>query len=78
MLGSGNSRNEDIVSKFFNSARAHGAESLSADDKAKLGTRDALKFASVGKGYRLGDTSNPSELIESSNAETVSISMFLW
>ncbi|OZC11004.1 UBX domain protein [Onchocerca flexuosa] len=65
VLGPDSSRNEDIVSQFFNSARAHGAESLTPEENAKFGTRDAVKFASGSKGYRLGDTVQPSELVES-------------
>lgn len=77
MLGSDNSRSEDFVSQFFSSARAHGAEPLTPEENARLGTRDAVKFASGTKGYRLGDGVQSSELVESKNSVPVSILMFL-
>uniref|UniRef100_A0A915PXM9 UBX domain-containing protein n=1 Tax=Setaria digitata TaxID=48799 RepID=A0A915PXM9_9BILA len=77
VLGTDNSRNEDIVSQFFSSARAHGAESLTPEESARLGTHDAVKFASHGKGYRLGDAVQPSQLVESA-ASSDSVIIIRW
>uniref|UniRef100_A0A1I7W0R1 UBX domain-containing protein n=1 Tax=Loa loa TaxID=7209 RepID=A0A1I7W0R1_LOALO len=79
VLGSDSSRSEDVVSQFFNSARAHGAESLTPEENAKLGTRDAVKFASSSKGYRLGDAVQPSELVESSiSSSPQEVALVMW
>uniref|UniRef100_A0A8R1XUP9 NADH dehydrogenase [ubiquinone] 1 alpha subcomplex subunit 12 n=1 Tax=Onchocerca volvulus TaxID=6282 RepID=A0A8R1XUP9_ONCVO len=81
VLGPDSSRSEDIVSQFFNSARAHGAESLTPEENAKFGTRDAVKFASGSKGYRLGDTVQPSELVESnvsSDSVPQEVTLIMW
>ncbi|KAM3725922.1 NSFL1 cofactor [Dirofilaria immitis] len=81
VLGPDSTHNEDIVSKFFSSARAHGAESLTPEENARFGTRDAVKFASGSKGYRLGNTIQPSELVESnisSDSVPQEVTLIMW
>uniref|UniRef100_A0A0R3S3F6 P97 cofactor p47 n=1 Tax=Elaeophora elaphi TaxID=1147741 RepID=A0A0R3S3F6_9BILA len=82
VLGSDSSRNEDFVSQFFNSARAHGAEPLTQEENVRLGTRDAVKFASGGKGYRLGDGVQPAQLVESTTSSDSSdpqeVALTMW
>lgn len=76
MLGPDSSRNEDFVSQFFESVREHGAEPLTQEENARLGTHDALKFAADNKGHRLADDREQSQSTESGiSFDTVSILM---
>lgn len=59
---SGRSR-EDMITKVFDAARAHGAETLTPEENAVGGTQSAVKFGSGSVGYRLGDSHRPSESV---------------
>ncbi|VDN31318.1 unnamed protein product [Gongylonema pulchrum] len=65
---SSDSRAEDIISHFFDAARAHGATALTADENARFNSRNALRVALEGRGYRLGDSVQPSEALEPTTA----------
>ncbi|CAG9530791.1 unnamed protein product [Cercopithifilaria johnstoni] len=79
VLGPDSSRNEDFISQFFKSVRARGAEPLTQEENGKLGTRDAVKFASNSKGYRLGDAVEQSQLIESKiSSGPQEVTLIMW
>uniref|UniRef100_F1L652 NSFL1 cofactor p47 n=1 Tax=Ascaris suum TaxID=6253 RepID=F1L652_ASCSU len=79
---SGRSR-EDMITKVFDAARAHGAETLTPEENAVGGTQSAVKFGSGSVGYRLGDSHRPSESVPpeqpvSEQPEQQEVTLTMW